>query len=1588
MSTQSIVQGNNGKLNKDLEPAYINQGDYLDAQNVRYFTREGQTTGSHENVYGNEYVFEVGYIYSQEKVYGLVEGTGSTTLTFYYSNGVEIGTTGTITDYASFQTEITTLFTTGALLGSDFNLTFTTDGTSYYVGITPNDDNGNPFVGFDFSVTSSGADWYIFLSKEPIMNVYSGANKVIGSVNIDDDLFILSTPNELPILSETKYEVIGLNNVSPGTSFTIVDTNNDLADEGVLQLYADDPQDLIEYSGQHIYYKDSTNPLIIYLVGYYVTTAPVGNIYVSQASVGYGTIGVARKNENDETWNYTRLLVSREFAFSTLYQADVIGEKNNRGVSIYWTDNYNVPRAFYYYGDYITDGALSSVNSLNKYVIGSIAKQTRLQYGYAGATIDYGGQDSGKLNCGSYRYAVRFTTKEGVSTNWSLLSNPFSVFYGDTPWTIYGGDADTNSGKANILNVSWTDNNSYDYIQFCYVRFVEDATVGTGLFSTEAYTFGRTKLALGQTSLVYTHDGYETDVAELGPISQLQNSTFVIKKAKNIRALDNRLVLSNVNVAGNEASLVNLFNTITYSVEKKEIDSIGTFSPDNTLTQRLTPSSSAQYNSKIADAGEYMNPENSFKYVGYMMNETYRFYGVAEYLDGTLSDAYYLFDAKICTDADAGSPAKRNTSSTFTDYTLNTYPDPSGGFYGNCTLDGAKTLIPYVNVTIPSVLPAINGVEAKTVIKKIHIFRADVKEKTILANGLGVLGIEADLAYQTAYDYDYNIGINFTRIGGFSATTTNDVNDATIATNTGFTGWDTAQYRPKYSSFPFIADLISNEHYAPTVVTKRLYKHTPSYGNSIPNRKSIEFYSQDHLLSNERIEYNNIDQVINYGHYDNYYYAGPTTGYGYNSLSTFANYHGFGSFYFCGVYGSVGSPYYQQLSLDTTKLCGPAPWIDEKQYVKVDNTFNGGTYSKLHVAKWTGQTNGAVWIQKKEKFTHNKGHVFFVTSDVNLIGVSAGRTVDYGTHFISYYRSLTPDQQYGNSTIGTLIPTGAYYDLQSDATQLGALATLKEINVFGGDAYTCKSLLRYRYTDPDNKDGAGNADGGRYGVGIEFYSQSRVNPQLRYNTETQGPTQNNKVWPFDFPTPQDSSKYQEWFAHKDTSNKVYLAETVSYNGSYSNKNLINSLAIYDPDIYYENKQPATIYYSEPKLQESLIDSYSYIKPTNRKDLDISFGDINHHEIYNGQLITFQERSVNRQFFNSTTMLSNPDAQIVLGDGGQVLSRRGETLSTYGLRNKWSVVKGRSRGGNDVLYWFDATTRKIMRFGYDGVVPISVRGNIDAFIWNNTGFVQMYDTPAHGEGVCGVWNEKYNEALFTFRAKKAGVQVYNPDLVYSEGAVVSYLPDSNVDFHETGEFYIRNAELAVGLSTGWDVIPHDNNEYYNEFTIVFSEDKNGFTTFYSPKPKIYMTFKDGYLTPYPVSEYGQYIYENDRGQQCVWYDGELVKDAYIEGVINYNPELIKTAEAISIDSNTTPYRVDVRSAQHSTYMLSANNDFASIEGMYRSPVKNDFNPDGDNSRVYGRWFGVKYTMHTTIPSYRQAIRSFVLKIRARNRMYNK
>ena len=61
----------------------------------------------------------------------------------------------------------------------------------------------------------------------------------------------------------------------------------------------------------------------------------------------------------------------------------------------------------------------------------------------------------------------------------------------------------------------------------------------------------------------------------------------------------------------------------------------------------------------------------------------------------------------------------------------------------------------------------------------------------------------------------------------------------------------------------------------------------------------------------------------------------------------------------------------------------------------------------------------------------------------------------------------------------------------------------------------------------------------------------------------------------------------------------------------------------------------------------------------------------------------------------------------MGDGA-TLERDGITLSSYGTEHKWSVVKGSSSGGKDVIYWFNQEKGLFMRFGADGTVVLSER----------------------------------------------------------------------------------------------------------------------------------------------------------------------------------------------------------------------------------------------------------------------------------------
>lgn len=1546
-------------------------------------------------------------------------GAYSQDFDFTYGNGVSLGSINNVQNVGNITSGLTALFP-ASQYDVQINIVNNPNGTiCIEFSITPYYSLGSGLLGgFNYYVTTPpGGLFTVTPISDPVPAAEAGPLNVIGSYNVLNDLFILSTPNNNKIESDQRH-LVQFATVGPYGLELRVPKGTDIISDGGVRL--SNNVSILEYSGDHVCIVDTSFLAFdtILIPGYYPSAVPPSDIYVQQITFGIGEIGVAIKDENASApipavtpWTYTRLLRAYSMRLSTLRQADMIAEINNRGVSMYWVDNFNVPRAFYYYGPYVTDGAYNNINPLNKYTYNEVLSQLELQKPYSGATISYGGQGQGNLLCGNYRYSVRFVTTEGVATSWTPLSNPFSAYPVQAdPYKIYGGDEQTNSGRSNIVNVDWPIANLYEYIEIAFTRAVLGGGGGpSSLFSLEQINVARIKLQNNQNTISYEHTGDEINVNNI-PDGELGAIPFRIKKAKNVRALDNRLVLSNVEVGFYETFLSDLFGSFKYSLEKKNLPVMGTYSPDDLRQYAFTPGQPKYTNTKSATIGEYMDPENVFNFTGYMHNERYRFYGVAEFLDGSLSDAYYLFDVKFDINGPTASDTKR--ISGLSDFDLNDSQI-------NC-LDG-NVYVPHLRVHMPTVLPSINGKPASSLIRKIHIYRENVQNRTIVANGISILGhsgfdapssspIRSVIYRDTvAVHGDYNV----VSVLAVASVNTGRYNDPLTGPTV-----DAAQYAP----FPLFIDRVADGFYEGRLNTffLRLYPGPGYYdipGFTSPGgpgisqdwpyskRDLITFYSPDFSITDYRIDNINSssDFVINYGHYDNYYSGS------YRGTSFLRNSHAFGAFYLNRTSGVVP----ESLPLSQTILDGPVYWVEDGGTVKINDQSLVGIYSGYKVYSKTYEVQWQKNISIDDEFVNwnimPKGYVFLTSQSPSQIGINPGGR-DYGIYNMSYGKDLNALQQYGDSDFGKPVPTGAYFNLQTQTTQLGTPAVANTIDVFGGDTFTSKAILKVFYGDDRYNAAVSNPGSGlygnlgRYGHGVEYYCQSYVNHQIRHNPDISTP-QTNFIWPNDFSNPRSIPDYQQWF----NTGK----EDVVYNGSYSDRNAVNVSPVFSDDLYYDSKLPATIFYSEPKLQEALVDSYSYIKASNRKDLDISLGPINHHEIVNGELFTMQERALQRQYFNTTAMFADATSQIVMGDGGAVLSRRGMVMSSYGLINKWGAIKGRSMGGNDVIYWFDAINKRIVRFGADGVVPISTRGSIDSFLANNTNFIQLYDTPAHGEGIHGIWDESNREVIWTFRAKKS-VPVWNPVFAqtngYDIGDVVYYngnITNENYEWHQTGEFWVsqinNNSSSPTEAAQEWLHIPHTNNAYYNEYTLAFSEDKNGFTTFYSFKPKIYLTYKDRYLSPRPIDQ-ESFVYEHNFGARCIWYTGSnhadpindltaLKQQAFIEGVINYNPEMIKTAEALSIDAYLDPNvtgieRVEVRTKDHNTFMLGS--DFNYAETMFRTPIKNDtlggtVSPDGDTSRPYGRWIGMKFFMDW---GYLQSIRTFVMKVRERARMYNR
>lgn len=1259
-----------------------------------------------------------------------------------------------------------------------------------------------------------------------------------------------------------------------------------------------------------------------------------------QYSSGIGEIGVGYKDPNTQVWIYKTLIRATQLNFRTPKKPKIKIEPNDLQYNLYWTDDYNSPRVMYYIGSpFQTDGFLTLFNAAALYYYDTLNKSIQMFLnnldGFDFKFISQQ-QSGGGVKAGNWRYAIRFLTESLVATPWTDLSNIVITYNYDTglPLTIGGSPAGEASSKINNMQMTGIPFELFKFAELAGINYANGAITGLTI---------RRDLLNGTSVQQIQHTGNESGSLDLD-IATLNQRYAGIKTCVTLDILDQRMTYSNITTQA-ETDFGAWTKSWKHRILRKSLNAVR--SPE-------------QGNYQL---GEYADPNNVYNYMGYMHNEIYRLSAKFELYDGSITPNFWWDDIRIDTLGNnlianptdnrrvpGGGLTNYDLTDAGADHVYAAYLEPSGIDF-NFSIDGipVRQLVKRILFEVQEITPALRDVLGCGVMIK------------AAGNEVGNNGDNTP----TIYQHPVFGSSNLYSISPFDLTG--------IPTSASFPGTPT-----KFFEF-YGASLWS---WAPGE-TYNINLHSRWYNYSFA-------YIPDALYGNMQTpSLRPSDLVYNYGSPTRYFSSQVSLiSPGAVLLpSEYAEYNGR-----CGLVDS-------QVQKVTLGSIWDMPF--GSSVVDGGNTFSKTSfYCRADLVgflfKWNysyQENNPAGALMKSSSSTLNGASYSNNFIDVNAVG-----NPDFGLHYFQYIRPHGSGiQKYGVPEGSKYVPTGTFYEVsQASPTIIGQGI----ISVFGGDTFTQKTYIKNRIPQQaPNTSASPNNDAGFTlvggGSGIGFYSQNRVNAQMRKNDNS---TFNN--WQF----PRVTAP--AWIEALATSQQNPL-----YNKGYNAENGVSVDTAFDPNKRQSTRQAATLYYSLLKVSGSLVDNYRYVLPGNSKSWDLANGEVTHHAVANQELYVWQENNFSREFFNTSGILQSLDsAQIMIAEEG-VLRNKGRSITSFGCKHRHGIGKGISQTGDDIFMWYCANSKEFIRFGMNGTTPLAIVKKMRTFFKNNTTWAFYKDTPSAGEGITMIWDEGNKEMIATFRAhKNTPVWSADPFLIYQVGQSVHLAvqpPGTYSTFEETVEIYecIQQhfTSAATMPETGatwqqcWRKVLHTDPDYFNEFSVVFSEAKMGFTAFYPFKPMVYIPYSDSFLSGRPTGRLGL-VYEHNKGELLTWYtDGnsEQAVDGYVEMPINHLPDINKDYSAVWINCLNPPsgtvHAAEYRTKRQFTYADDSN--FEDKKDCYTGELRNDAtvtptNPNGRNdlytSPINGTYLLVKFFFKNR--TYNKLL-NFVARVSNRPRINN-
>ena len=327
--------------------------------------------------------------------------------------------------------------------------------------------------------------------------------------------------------------------------------------------------------------------------------------------------------------------------FSTKYplQCSPFHESNTL-LRVYFTDDYNEPRAFTFKVD---DGAPSGYS-----IVTSSVKQMGITVNWNMSPLIVRSQalDNGKLLSGMYQYTYRLTNEDGYETPWFPITRHIGVFGGqdDSGYDCNFDYLNTSTSKSNTLVISNIDD-SYKTIEVAYVfSITPNAPLEAAIFYSDEIS------NIPTLELEVTHYSNEGQAIIL---ESIVDKVQFIKKAKTIAVKDNRLwlgniestklidipdeVFANLDIKPNIKAILDdhsdggtakdLGGDAFWDGAEKSVRKSGVLNQQVKTIKHTTSTTPAvsQYTFRNAHWTDYTDPIIEHAHTGYFRGETYRF---------------------------------------------------------------------------------------------------------------------------------------------------------------------------------------------------------------------------------------------------------------------------------------------------------------------------------------------------------------------------------------------------------------------------------------------------------------------------------------------------------------------------------------------------------------------------------------------------------------------------------------------------------------------------------------------------------------------------------------------------------------------------------------------------------------------------------------------------------------------------------------------------------------------------------------------------------------------------------------------------